>query len=91
MAYKLIISPLAEEHIKEWNASGNKAAIKKLIQFFEELVEHPTTGTGKVERLDGYDCRWSRRINKKDRLIYDVFNQVVSVEVVSAKGHYDDK
>jgi toxin YoeB len=91
MAYKLIISPLAEAQIKEWNNSGNKASIRKLIQLFEELVEHPTTGTGKVERLEGYECRWSRRINKKDRLIYEVYNQVVSVEVISVKGHYNDK
>ena len=91
MVYKIILSPLAEEQVREWNAIGDKATIKKLMRFFEELVEHPTTGTGKVERLVGYDNRWSRRLNKKDRLIYDVYNEVVSVEIVSAKGHYGAK
>jgi len=53
---------------------------------------HPETGTGKPERLkfdlSGY---WSRRINKKDRLIYFIQNEIVTVTVVSALGHYSDK
>ncbi|HTI59221.1 type II toxin-antitoxin system YoeB family toxin [Mucilaginibacter sp.] len=38
--------------------------------------------------LSGY---WSRRINKKDRLVYFIEHQVVTVTVVSAIGHYGDK
>lgn len=34
---------------------------------------------------------WSRQINKKDRLIYKVDEGVVTVYIVSALGHYDDK
>ncbi|MDR3694285.1 type II toxin-antitoxin system YoeB family toxin [Mucilaginibacter sp.] len=34
---------------------------------------------------------WSRQINKKDRLIYTIEDNIVTVTIVSAKGHYSDK
>jgi len=34
---------------------------------------------------------WSRRINRKDRLIYRVQENIVTVEVISAMGHYSDR
>ena len=44
------------------------------------------------ERLKHYEGEvWSRRINKKDRLIYEIFDSEVVVFVVSALGHYNDK
>jgi toxin YoeB len=91
MLYELIISPKAKRHIKEWEYSGNKAVIRKLHQFLLELKEHPTTGSGQVERLQGNENRWSRRLNKKDRLVYEVIDNKVIVEVLTAKGHYEDK
>ncbi len=49
-------------------------------------------GTGQVEQLKGdRQDQWSRRIDKKNRLIYTIDDEVVTVEVISAKGHYDDK
>ncbi|MFV8326137.1 Txe/YoeB family addiction module toxin [Flavobacterium sp. ZS1P14] len=58
----------------------------------EELGKTPFEGVGKPEplkhQLAGY---WSREINKKDRLIYRVEENIVTVFVVSAMGHYSDK
>ena len=72
--------------------SGDKASIKKAEQIITELYEHPESGTGKPERLKfdlgGY---WSRRINHKDRLVYFIENEIVTVTVVSALGHYGEK
>jgi toxin YoeB len=64
----------------------------KISKIIEDLREHPFTGTGKPEPLK-YDLQglWSRRINQKDRLIYEVVEDVVTVYIVSAMGHYDDK
>lgn len=57
---------------------------------FNELQQNPYEGTGKPEALKyQYKGYWSRRINEKDRLIYEVSEQIVSVFVVSALGHYD--
>ena len=35
--------------------------------------------------------KWSRQINRKDRIIYKVGQEVVTVFVISAMGHYNDK
>ena len=65
---------------------------KKIKVFLEELKTHPFSGSGQPEQLKfelhGY---WSRRINQKDRMIYSVNDNTVTVEIVSAMGHYKDK
>ena len=51
MRYKLILMPEAERHLQEWRKSGQKKTLLKIAALLEELCEHPTTGTGKVEQL----------------------------------------
>lgn len=92
MEYKILLTETAISHIEEWRKSGDVASIKKIHTLFEELRYHPTTGTGQVEALRGdLSGYWSRRINKKDRLIYRIENDIVAVTVVSLKGHYSKK
>ena len=71
--------------------SGNKGAIKKIESLLSELEEHPTTGTGKPEQLKGVEGIWSRRIDKKNRLLYTIKEEKILVLVLSALGHYNDK
>jgi len=54
-----------------------KKIIKKIAAFLRELKTCPTTGTGQVKPLSNYGVRsvWSRRIDKKHRLIYEVFEE----------------
>ncbi len=67
-------------------------AYKKFLSFLKELAEHPKTGTGHPEPLKGQpENRWSRRISKKHRLIYRIYDSEVVVLVISAYGHYNDK
>ncbi len=92
MRYKLILMPEAERHLQEWRKSGQKKTLIKIANLFEELCQHPTTGTGKVEQLKGdLEGFWSRRINKESRLIYKIEEEIITVFVVSLKGHYGDK
>lgn len=92
MRYQLILTPEAEHHLDEWRKSGQKKTLLKIAALFEELCEHPTTGTGKVEQLKGgLEGYWSRRINKSSRLIYKIEESIITVFVVSLKGHYGDK
>ena len=69
--YKVIFNKEADNDIIQIIKSGDKKSLKKLNQILLELENHPTTGSGNPEQLkhelSGY---WSRRINKKDRLIY---------------------
>ena len=68
------------------------AAFKKATALLAELQEHPRTGTGKPEPLSGgRSGQWSRRINLKHRLIYEIEDTVIKVYVLSSYGHYDNK
>lgn len=92
MAYIIKLEPKAIKDIVELKKAGNKAVITKIEKILMELQEHPKTGTGQVEALkDNLSGFWSRRINKFDRLIYTIEEDIVTVIVISAKGHYGDK
>ena len=47
-------------------------------------------GWGKTEQLKDVGL-WSRRIDQKHRLCYKVDEQTITIFIVSAYGHYDDK
>lgn len=92
MTYELVLMPEAEKHLLEWKKSGQKKTLRKILDLFEELRLHPTTGTGQVEQLKGNLVGfWSRRISKSERMIYNIEDDKVIVNVVSLKGHYSDK
>jgi toxin YoeB len=88
MSYVLQFSQKTNEDLLFHKKSGNKAILKKIITFLEEIAEHPFTGTGKPEPLKhDLSGKWSRRINQEHRLVYEVLESIVKVH--SAKGHYD--
>jgi toxin YoeB len=90
--YKVVLQPTAEKDFAKHKKAGNSATIKKITNIIEDLENHPYTGVGKPEQLK-YDLQdyWSRQINQKDRMIYKVKEDVVTVFVLSAMGHYSDK
>ena len=64
----------------------------KAMSLIAEVCEHPRTGTGRPEQLQGEPHgRWSRRITRKHRLVYEIRDREVIVLVLTAYGHYDDK
>lgn len=90
--YRIEITENAKKDFLKHKKSGNKAVLNKIDKIYKELKEHPYTGKGKPEPLKHeFQGLWSRRINQKDRLIYEVHENVVTVYVLSAIGHYDDK
>jgi len=90
--YTLHITVQAKKDIAFLKKNAGKAVTKKIEKLLLELIEHPKVGTGQVEQLKGErQGQWSRRIDKKNRLIYTINDEIVIVEVISAKGHYDDK
>ena len=90
--YIVNLSEKAGNDLKKIHKSGDKKSIIRIERIFKELTEHPYKGIGKPEALKyQYKGFWSRRINEKDRLIYEVKENIVSVFIVSALGHYKDK
>ena len=90
--FTVIINLTAEKDFSKHKKAGNTSTIKKILTILNELKEHPYTGEGQPEELK-FDLKglWSRRINKKDRLIYEVKEEIVTVFVIAAMGHYFDK
>lgn len=80
-------------HITMHKKSGQKKNLNKIATFITEIAIHPKMRTGHPEPLKGYECRnvYSRRIDKKHRLIYEIFEEEKRIELLSAWGHYNDK
>lgn len=91
MAYEVRYTPIANMGLANLEKNEPKA-FAKAVRLLEEIQEHPRTGTGHPEQLSGdLTGKWSRRINKKHRLIYQIHDMEVIVVVISAYGHYSDK
>lgn len=89
--YKIDFSPEAKKHLARLKKSEPQA-FKKASRLLEELLLHPTTGTGRPKPLVGNRSgQWSRRITDKHRLVYEIRDNTVCVYVLSTYGHYDDR
>lgn len=92
MSYELKFTTTAIHDIEDLKKSGNKPLLVRLLKLLEELTEHPRTGLGNPEELKyQFTACWSRRINQQHRLIYRIVDETVTVIVLQAKGHYNDR
>lgn len=70
MSYEVRVTQCALEDIAKHKKSGDKKILNKIAKLLEELRIHPRTGIGQPEKLkNNLEGFWSRRINKKHRLI----------------------
>jgi len=87
MSLPLDLSDQAVEDVAYHKKSGNKPVLKKIAILFNEISDHPFTGTGKPEALKHHlSGKWSRRINQEHRIVYEVFDSYVKIH--SLKYHY---
>jgi toxin YoeB len=78
----------ALEDLEAWSTSNPKV-LSKIIKLIAETTRTPRTGSGKPERLKYLGGEvWSRRITEKDRLVYDIQSDVITI--VACRFHYDD-
>lgn len=83
---KVMFAEDAWEEYLYWQ-SQDKRMLRKINQLLKEIQRDPFQGTGKPEPLKGESSgSWSRRINDKDRLVYEVKNDIIFVK--QCKGHY---
>jgi len=89
--FEVKVSTEADKVIRKWKKS-NPQLWKKYQKIFHELGDHPRTGLGHPEPLKGgKDITWSRHITAHDRIIYDIYDDIITVLVVEVEGHYNDK
>lgn len=89
--YIVVLSQKAQRDLKELKKSEPQA-YKKARLLIEELAEHPKTGRGKPQ-LKKYDLEgfYARKITDKHRLVYSINDEIITVDIVSARDHYNDK
>jgi len=85
---KLSVTSGALEDLEAWSTTNPKV-LARIIRLIAEIVRTPRTGTGKPERLKHLGGEvWSRRITEKDRLVYDIQHDMITI--VACRFHYDD-
>ena len=80
----------ALEELRLWGRNGSKAKMRKIEKLLIDVGKHPTTGIGKPERLKhNLKGLWSRRIDRKNRMIYEIDEESSTVFILSLIGHYE--
>ena len=66
--------------------------VQEVQGYLQRTDGDPKTGLGHPEALrGGGDITWSRHITAHDRIIYDIYEDVIEVYVLEVEGHYKDK
>ena len=92
--YTVVLLSKAIENLQQIRKSGSNSTKNKIDTLLEELKNDPRKGTGKPEKLrysTGEYELWSRRVDKKNRMVYSIKENIVTVHVFSILGHYEDK
>lgn len=91
MIYKIEFLKEAIVQLSELR-KADKNAYVKCFDVILAIAAEPRSGIGKPERLKGYDNAevFSRRINDKDRIVYEIIENEHLIEILSCIGHYDD-
>ena len=83
---KIVLTATARQDLAFWE-KDNPKMIEKINSLLEAILVDPENGIGKPEKLKyelaGY---WSRRINHRDRIVYQI--QGETVIVLQLRDHY---
>ncbi len=68
--------------------STDKQTLKRINLLMKDIIRSPFEGIGKPEPLKhNLSGLWSRRIDKTNRLVYEVLDQ--QILIISCRYHYD--
>ncbi len=88
MKYALDLTETAQEHWRFWTKNDKKTA-QRILSLFANMQETPYSGLGKPEALryewSGY---YSRRIDQKNRIVYQVDEEQRAIIVHRLRHHY---
>lgn len=87
MTRKTSFTPSAWNDYIYWQGQDKKT-LKRINALIKESIRTPFEGIGKPEPLLGdLSGLWSRRIDEKNRLVYEVTDAVITV--ISCRYHYE--
>ena len=91
MIYKITVSRNVEKVVAKWKKS-DPILYKKFSNVIHDMMDHPRTGLGRPEALvGGGDITYSRRIDAKNRIVYEIHDDIVEILILDVEGHYNDK
>ena len=86
--YKIVVTKQTLKDFPNLTAAGLDKKAKALIEL---LKENPFRNPPTYEKLVGdMEGLYSRRINIKHRLVYQVYEEEKVVKIVSAWSHYEN-
>ena len=84
--YRVDYSKQADKTLRKWKKS-NPVLFKKATTLLLDFMKHPRTGIGHPEALiGGNDITYSRHITAHDRIIYDIYDDVISVLIIQMRS-----
>ncbi len=85
---EIIYLQQALDDLINWRKSGKKLIQKRISELIKSIEQTPFEGIGKPEGLKyEHSGKWSRRISRADRIIYEVDES--KVFIYSLRGHYE--
>jgi toxin YoeB len=83
---RILLTATAREDLTYWEANSPKIIVK-INALLESILQNPEIGIGKPEKLK-YELSgaWSRRINHRDRIVYQIIGDTVFV--LQLRDHY---
>lgn len=85
---EIVFTETGFEHYVYWQAQDKKT-LQKINQLLKSISrDGALTGEGKPEKLKHKDSEYSRRIDKKNRLVYECSENKIIVK--ACRGHYED-
>ena len=84
---KYFFDDYAWKEYQFWEAQDPKT-LNKINDLIEDIMRNGNIGIGHPKPLKNMEGCWSRKINKKDRLVYKIENNVVII--LKCRNHYGD-
>lgn len=85
--WDVLYSKRAAKDLEKVKSSLLYPKLKELVSI---LKQDPYTNPPRFKKLLGFENVYSRRINIQHRLVYQIFDDELSIKVISVWGHYDD-
>jgi Txe/YoeB family toxin of toxin-antitoxin system len=82
--YRVELSKRAVKDLTLLNIAGLRVQVMKLLYI---ISDNPFQSPPHYKKLVGYSGRYSRRINKKHRLVYEIDGNLI--RILSMWSHYE--
>ena len=83
---RIVFTAIAREDLSFWEKTSPRT-LQKINALIESILEDPRSGIGKPEKLKHeLSGAWSRRINYRDRIVYEVENDTLII--LQVRDHY---